>query len=88
MKVRYPKFLSKTPSFFGFDMIDLALVGASLFISSLFELNSIISLILTALLILARKIIVNRIDISGETLRYYKFKQMDLSEHFRNGEQG
>ena len=65
MKARYPIFLSKSPSFFGLEIIDLFLIGIGLIISLSLKLSSLIGLSTTIVLIISRIAGTRFIDIKG-----------------------
>ncbi len=61
----YPKFLKKTPTFFGLDFIDIALIMASLFLAMIFNLSPFTALIIGALMIGVSKYVRKNFDLTA-----------------------
>ncbi len=62
---KYPKFLKTLPSFYGLAPADLLGLGIGLFISMVFDLEPIVALVLSGLLMGAFKIVRQYFDVVG-----------------------
>jgi hypothetical protein len=83
MKVRYPIFLSKNPTFMGLGFSDLIILGIGLVLSMTFKLDSLVGLIITTLLIGINKTITYFIDLKG-LLHSRKIKDIDWMDSINN----
>ena len=72
IRATYPKFLSHNPKFLGFTLIELSLVAIGLFLSLLFQFNGILGLVISLILIAAKRLIQMYVDYKAIPYMSYK----------------
>lgn len=61
----YPKFLKRTPTFFGLNFIDIGLVMASLLLAMILNLTPFMALVIATVLILIAKALRKYLDFTA-----------------------
>ena len=61
----YPKFLKRTPTFFGLNFIDIGLVMASLLLAMILNLTPFMALVIATVLILMAKALRKYLDFTA-----------------------
>ncbi len=84
---RYPKFLSKSPSFLGLNLTDLVLMAVGLQVSLILGLSSLMGMIVTIALILGSKALRHYVDLTTWVLGFRPTKNLEWSEYMERGEQ-
>ena len=80
---KYPKFLKRNPVVMGLDFIDLILIGIGLAMTKTFQMNPLIAIGITAVLIILHKIAERYLDLVGFVLGASKKKELNWIDAVR-----
>jgi hypothetical protein len=80
---KFPQFLKTMPEFFGIGLYDMPLIVIGLYLGMVFSFTGIKALIISLVLVLIRKLLIQKIDFVGFFLPRKKVVKLKVKKHLR-----